>query len=80
VLEIARLSLVNRRYRRNAAWIAGVARDGQNFLAHVEDNQAKPKKHRPDDDVFELWIGGVAQTADGALDDGDVAIAVAVRH
>jgi hypothetical protein len=52
------------------AWFAGVGTDGRPFLAYVEDNGANGR-----DDVFKLWIGGIAQTTDGRLASGDVRVA-----
>jgi hypothetical protein len=51
------------------AWLAGVGLDRRAFLAYLEDNGAKGKN-----DVFKLWIAGVAQTTNGRLASGDVVV------
>lgn len=52
-----------------AAWFAGVGRDGQPFVAYVED-QREPGTF----DVFRLRIEGVDQTGDGRLKGGNIQI------
>jgi PKD repeat protein len=52
-----------------SAWFAGTTTEGQPLLAYVEDN-GEPGTN----DVFQLWIGGVAQTGDGRLAGGNVQI------
>ncbi|PZC47984.1 MAG: hypothetical protein C1O27_000869 [Chloroflexi bacterium] len=52
-----------------SAWFAGVGVDGQSFVAYVKDDGKSGK-----DDIFRLWINGVAQNGDGALTGGNVQI------
>jgi hypothetical protein len=52
------------------AWLAGVGADRRPYLAYLEDNGLRGRN-----DVFKLWIAGVAQTTDGRLRSGDVAVA-----
>lgn len=52
------------------AWVAGVGLDRRPYLAYLEDNGPRGRN-----DVFKLWIAGVAQTTDGRLARGDVAVA-----
>jgi hypothetical protein len=63
-----------------SAWIAGVGEDGRRFTAYVENSTVKPKKRRPNGDLFQLWIAGVLQTGDGALGRGNVTIGTSSRH
>lgn len=51
------------------AWYAGIATDGRPFLTYVEDNGPLGRG-----DVFKLWIGGIEQTTDGKLANGDVTV------
>jgi hypothetical protein len=51
------------------AWLAGVGMDGRTFIAYMEDNAPGGRG-----DVFKLWIGGVAQTTDGAIKKGDLTV------
>ncbi len=55
----------------HSAWLAGVDKNGQSFVAYVEDRG----KHGEDEpDVFRLWIAGVEKTGDGRVAQGDVRI------
>ncbi len=51
------------------AWFAGVGKDGQPFIAYVEDN-GEPGKN----DIFRLWVNLVPQNGDGTLTGGNVQI------
>jgi hypothetical protein len=51
------------------AWFAGVGTDGRVFVVNVID-MGEPGA----DDVFRLWIAGVAQNGDGTLTGGNIQI------
>jgi len=63
-----------------SAWFAGTSRDGRSFLVYVEDNGFKPGPGARTADVFKLWIDGVLETGDGALDGGKVDVSTVRDH
>jgi len=50
-------------------WFAGTGKNGDTFLAHVEDN-GEPGSN----DIFKIWVNGVARNGNGALTGGNVQI------
>ncbi len=54
---------------KTKAWFAGVGTNGQTFVAYVEDN-GEPGRN----DIFKIWINGVAQNGNGALTGGNIQI------
>ncbi len=51
------------------AWFTGIGRNGETFVAYVEDN-GEPGRN----DIFQLWINGVSQTGDGKITGGNIQI------
>jgi len=54
---------------KKSAWFAGTGRDGQAFVAYVEDN-GEPGTN----DIYQLWVAGSPQNGTGALTGGNVQI------
>ena len=51
------------------AWFAGIGKNGETFIAYVEDNGEPGRR-----DIFLLWISGILQNYDGTLTGGNVQI------